>query len=233
MRVAVCDDERRMLDELKKLLYAYSNAHRLELAVDEYVSGEQLLCATERYDMIFMDYQMSGANGLETAQQLRSRHDQCTLIFVTSYPDFVYDAFAVDTFRFLRKPVTAQMIAEVMDAYFARYGNDYAILLRANYENRKIETKDIVFVEAARKHCLIHTPTGVIEVNGPMSAIEEMLPSQHFFRIHKAYIVNFNYVAHVSHEEVRFTTGETAYISRANARPFEEAFRAYIKTRMR
>lgn len=232
LQIAVCDDERIFLDQLKKLLYDYSNTHRLELVVDEYQSGEQLLRSSDLYDIIFMDYQLPGANGLETAQELRKRHNHCVLIFVTNYPDFVYDAFSVETFRFLCKPITKQMVCETMDAYFAHYGNDYPILLRSNYFSRKVETRDIVFLEASRKHCLIHTPKEVIEVNGPMAAIEAMLPSQHFFRIHKAYIINFNYVIKISHNEVHFTTGETAYLSRTNSRSFEEAFRSYIKMRI-
>ena len=73
MKLALCDDDKRLMEELKPFVYQYANTHRLEMAVDTYVSGEALLASRTVYDMIFLDYQMSGIDGLAAAKILR-RH---------------------------------------------------------------------------------------------------------------------------------------------------------------
>jgi len=100
VRVAVCDDEDCSRCVTKEAIDSYSNLHRLEIAVCEFASGEDLLQSSLKYNVIFLDYKMGGINGLETAKFMRQNNVDSTIIFLTSYPDFVYESFDVSTFRF-------------------------------------------------------------------------------------------------------------------------------------
>jgi DNA-binding LytR/AlgR family response regulator len=228
MRIAVCDDDKAFIAVLKPYINEYANKHKLEAFVDAYIGGEFLLKSEIKYDIIYLDYQMGGLDGMETARKLRERNIWCSIIFVTNYPDFVYEAFTVEAFRFLRKPINKAMVFQTLDDYFKKYGNDYPIVLRsADRQNVTVDTKDIVFLEAMRKHCIIHTKDAQYECTRTMAVVSRMLPPNHFFKINKAFIVNFNHIDRYNTEFVLFKNGEKAYISRKYLPFFKKAYRDY------
>ncbi|MDR0287345.1 MAG: LytTR family DNA-binding domain-containing protein [Clostridiales bacterium] len=227
MKIAICDDERDFTGNLKSMINKYLNHHRIESVIDEYSSGESILQNTHTYDMVFLDYRMDGLNGLETARIMRKNNAVCSIVFVTNYPDFVYDAFEVDTFRFLKKPVNEYMVNYTMDGYFAKFGNDFHILLQVERETVTVNTKDIVYLEAMGKHCIVHTVTESLNCATTMSVISRMLPNQHFYKTHKAFIINMNYIDRYKHDEVLLKNGKSAFISRNYYRDFKQTYCDY------
>ena len=135
MKIAICDDEQVIIKLVKPKLYEYANSHRIDLVVDEYYSGEALVTADKNYDIIFLDYQMGRLNGLDAAKILRERNAACAIIFLTSYTHFVFDAFKVNAYRFLIKPITERKLFDTMDDYFKMHGDDYpAAQMRPGYD---------------------------------------------------------------------------------------------------
>ena len=106
MRIAICDDDVKLTRELKTVIYRYANEHRYDFVIEEFYSGESLLKSDLVFDIILLDYKMNNLNGLDTAKQLRTRSTTNVIIFITSYTHFVFDAFKVNAFRFLVKPIT-------------------------------------------------------------------------------------------------------------------------------
>lgn len=73
MKAAVCDDEKTFHKEISGLVLRYMRARNIEIYTDFYENGEELLCSQKKYDIIFLDYQMEGINGIETAEKLRKK----------------------------------------------------------------------------------------------------------------------------------------------------------------
>lgn len=229
MRIAICDDEICFINLLKPIIYEYINSHKLEAVVDTYTNGEDLVRSEINYDIIYLDYQMNELNGMNTARKLRDKNIWCSIIFITNYPDFVYEAFTVDTFRFLKKPIDKKMIYDTLDGYFQKYGNDYPILIQIKRQTITIDTKDIVFLEANGKHCIIHTKDSQHECCQTMAKVSKMLPAGHFFKINKAFIINFNYIDRYKNETVYFINGKKAYMSRMYSTSFKTEYRNYCE----
>jgi DNA-binding LytR/AlgR family response regulator len=227
MKIAVCDDDKRFISFIKPIINEYANTHKLEAVVDAYVGGDYLLKSKENYDIIYLDYQMNGIDGMETARILREKNVWCSIIFVTNYPDFVYEAFTVDAFRFLKKPINKTMVFETLNDYFKKHGNDYPIQFKSDRQIFTVDTKDIIFLESMGKHCLIHTKNGQYECSKTMAVISRMLPSRHFFKINKVFIVNFNHIDRYNNEFVQFLNGDKAYISRKYLPLFKSEYRNY------
>ena len=78
------------------------------------MSGEALLEADEQIDILFLDIQMPGKNGMETARALRKRGMDTILIFVTAIEEYVFQAFDVGAFHYLVKPFEQEKFAEVL-----------------------------------------------------------------------------------------------------------------------
>lgn len=230
MRIAICDDDIQMIRLLKPLIYRYANEHRYDFVIEEFYSGEALLNSDLFFDIILLDYKMNALNGLDTAKQLRKNNSANTIIFITSYTHFVFDAFTVNAFRFLVKPITEKKIHETLDDYFSMYGNDYPILLKSDRETFCIDTKDIVFLEADNKHCIIHLASQkTIRCAKTMATVNKLMPRNHFYKINRAFIVNFNYISRYNSDEIIFSNGEHVHISRNYLTAFKVAYRNYCE----
>lgn len=231
MRLAICDDDKELIQELKPVIYQYANSRRFELVIDEYYRGEDLLQSRTIYDMILLDYQMGELNGLDAARKLRSRNAGCTIIFMTSYPHFVYEAFEVNAFRFYEKPVKPSMLYAAFDDYFKMYGNDYPILLQHNRETIPVDTKDIVFLEAMNKCCIVHLANNYMIVAKTMAVISKLLPRNHFYKVNRSYIINFNYIKKYNNDDIIFKNGTQVHVSRNYLTAFKVAYREYSDLR--
>ena len=86
MLVAICDDDMFFREELRSILFLYKAERRLHIDVYLYNSGESLLADKKAFDMVFLDYQMPGMDGMDVARELRKRNCTCSIVFVTSYP---------------------------------------------------------------------------------------------------------------------------------------------------
>lgn len=117
MLIAICDDDQFFREELRSILFAYKAERRLHIDVYLYDSGEALLADRKAFDMVFLDYQMPGIDGMEAARELRRRNLTCSIVFVTSYPEFVYEAFEVQPYRFFCKPVTQEQFSALMTGF--------------------------------------------------------------------------------------------------------------------
>ena len=85
MRVAVCDGDERFLLQFKKAIYLFARENKIEIVVDCFVSGVELLRSENNYNLIFLGYYLDDINGFETAVNLRDKGDNTPIIFVSDY----------------------------------------------------------------------------------------------------------------------------------------------------
>ncbi len=109
MKIAVCDDNPKHINTLENSLFEISKARNIKIDCDAYQSGEELAAAyqtkSERYDVIFLDMEMDGLNGIDTANAVRELDEYVIVVFVTSHTEYMKDSFKCSPFRFLVKPV--------------------------------------------------------------------------------------------------------------------------------
>ena len=108
---------------------------------------------------------MPDLNGLEVANKLREKNVKSLIIFLTSYPDIVFDTFKVNAFRFLTKPINKDKLFDALNDISKYYNNDNFIILTNNSSLSKINIDDIYFVEADNKSSIIHLSDKTIRNN--------------------------------------------------------------------
>ena len=109
-RIAVCDDEKCMRDQMREYLKDLEPVFQ----ADYYESGNALLDAGIFYDVIFLDIDMRGLTGIDTARIWRSKDKKAKIIYVTAYEDFREYAFSVRAFGYLVKPVSREKIQALL-----------------------------------------------------------------------------------------------------------------------
>ena len=196
MQIAICDDEVSMVqileEKIKKLLP--------DAVIDKYLSGDELIASGSKPDILFLDIQMPGMDGMETAKVLRQDNEDMILIFVTAAEEYVFQAFDVGAFHYLVKPFSNEKLKEVVTKAVhnikksSRLEKDEKyIMVQTAGSHIKISLRDIVYAEVYNRKVIIHTRSTDIEYYGKLQELSDMAGAD-FFRTHRAYLVHFKYV---------------------------------------
>lgn len=228
MKIALCDDEKFWIDELCSLLREYHIARHIDYHVKLFSCGTEILQSPDKFDVIFIDYQMEELNGIETSRKIRMKNDGCAIIFVSSYPDVAIDTFEVNAYRFLIKPIDKDKLFKALDDYRKHMENDDFIVVKSREGEKIIRASEVIFCEADNKHTLLHTINGTILILKNIKEVEKLMTKDYFFRCHKAYIVSFPHIRTFDNSCIIMDNGEKVYISRRNLTGFKIAFQEYV-----
>lgn len=230
MNIAVCDDVREHRERLLGLLAPYTEANSLQ--VHEFSRGEDLLAAfTEagRWDIVFLDIEMDGMTGIDTARKLKKLQRDVIIIFITSHVSYVSDAFRLDAFQFLVKPVQEEDFrkdfSQALRLWQARH-RQYVVKRRdASFT---LEYRQILYLEAYNRHLSIHTADGCFECVGKLQDEQAKLRPYGFTRCHQGYVVNLAHVKSIGRDCVFLDTGAEVPVSRRLHTALMTEFNLYI-----
>ncbi|MBQ3543839.1 MAG: response regulator transcription factor [Lachnospiraceae bacterium] len=229
MRIGICDDEKNIRELIgNKVEKQYPKAE-----IVFFSSGDELLLSDKNIDILFLDIQMPGKNGMEIAKELRQKDKKVIIIFVTAIEEYVFQAFDVGAFNYIVKPIDEAKFADVLhraiDEWNSRNTDTIAkeekyVLINNSGVHTKVILDEIVYAEVFNRKVVIHKMNDEIEYYGKMSDLEA-LAGDSFFRTHRAYLINFKYV-----EKYDATT---IYLEKGNVlmakKNYPEFVKKYIK----
>lgn len=230
MQIAICDDEKNIRELIgNKVEKQYPEAN-----IVFFQSGEELLLSDEHIDILFLDIQMSGRNGMETARELRKKDKDVILIFVTAVEEYVFQAFDVGAFNYIVKPIDDVKFADVLrravdewcsqDTDVKESEANY-VMINNGGVHTKVMIEDIVYAEVFNRKVVIHKLNDEIEYYGKMSDLEAVAGDS-FFRPHRAYLVNFKYVEKYDATTIYLEKG-TALMAKQNYPDFVKKYMKY------
>lgn len=233
MRIAVCDDEKEIRDMfVKKIGTLYPKAELLL-----YQSGEELLLSDKEPDILLLDIQMPGKNGMEAAEELRRKNKKAIIIFVTALDDFVFQAFDVGAFHYLVKPFDGRKFAEVLQKAVEQFedrnrqegadkkGKMPSLMVTTGGKHVAVNLEDIVYAEVFDRKVILHTMDADIEYYGKMKELEEKAGDE-FYRTHRSFLVNFDFIRKYDATTVYLEKGQ-AHMARQNYQEFVKQYLRY------
>lgn len=229
MKIAICDDKELFHKILKNYLDDYASLHSLEPEYYDYTCGQDLVESGIQHDLIFMDYQMEGLDGLETSELLRKKKISVPIIFLTSYPQVVFDAFRVNAYRFLVKPIEKDKLYSALNSFLQQQDSSNYILVKNDDTVMRVSIHDILYIEASGKNCIISISSEKIPYKGTLAEIEQELPEDMFFRSHRAYLVGLKHIVSHDNTEIQFDNGDKALISKTKLAAFRKALTDHMK----
>ncbi len=229
MQIAICDDNEIFRQELREYLEEYKDEKNICMELCEYSNGNDLLQADIKHDIIFLDYRMEGENGLDIAKQIRMRDKKCGLVFVTAFPQFVFDSFEVQPFRFIVKPADKEKVFEAVESYVRQMKNNRPVSMIEDGKHITVMADDIVYIEAKGKKCRIVTKNSVYNISNTLSSLSSELPESNFYRIHRSHIINFKNVKTIRGNAVTMTDDSVLSVSRSKIREFRMHYFDYVK----
>lgn len=217
MKTAVCDDEKIYRDTVVHFLRQYAEEGSVS-SITEFESGEELIenCRSgSSYDLIFLDVEMGGMTGVEAAQLIREFDANAMIIFVTSHQQYVPEAFMVNAFQFLVKPISEDIFKREFCRALELY-NKKRFKYKITYKEKTIllEAKDILYIETYNRHLRAVTTRGDYEYTGNMSAEEKKFLPYNFVRCHQSYLLNMHFINNLDKSSFILTNGQAVPISK-------------------
>ena len=197
LRIAIVEDDERDARTLAE--YCRKAAHELGDHVDTKIYSDPVVFL-EKYradcDIVFMDIELPGMDGLETARRLRRKDGDVVLIFVTNMAQFALEGYTVDAMDFIVKPVVYETLRVRFDRAVKRVDlrRGERIIVAGRNQTRVVSVPDIRYVEVMNHKLTFYTADGEVEGIGSLASLEEKLRKYDFSRCNACYLVNLDFV---------------------------------------
>lgn len=212
MIIGICDDEIIIRNELIRLCGIVKETSIITLEIKCFSSGEQLLECQEPIDILFLDIQMKGMDGLHTAMKIREQDDSMIIIFLTGYRDYLQEGYRVKAFRYLLKPIKEVEFLQALTDAMNEITKNYKAILGMDGETLYIKLKDIIYIEYVNRVTVVRTRKCTYQSGLTISEWETVLSIGDFYRVHKAYIVNMAYIEEIG-KKVLMDNGEKVEVA--------------------
>lgn len=227
MKIAICDDEKQICELLKEKIIQvfFNNDESFEIELFE--NGEVLLKTDlKQIDILFLDVDMPGRNGLEIAKEIRRQSEDMIIIFITAYSEFVFESFKVEAFRYLLKPIKENELVETLQSVHKKLcESDEELKICFENETYNIKYSDILYLEGMRGKIWIYCKNGrIYRWRGVLKKVGESIKEKGFFQIHQSYIINMNKIVKYNAQMVELEEGHKVPISRYRLNDFKEEY---------
>ena len=232
IQFAVCDDQPLMVRELSRRLSDYMRerpVHSYSLRC--FSDGRSLLDSGEGFDVIFLDIQMERPDGMETARALRRRGDRSLLVFVTVLRECVFDAFEVEAWDYLVKPLDGARFERTMDRVLRQLERrrGESVVVRRGTDWEVVPLEEIVYCEVQGRKLYLHKRDGtVVDYYARLEELEHRVDGR-FFKCHRSYLVNLDYVRGFRAGQAALPGGESIPVSRLRERDLTQALLRHMK----
>lgn len=234
LRFAVCDDEPLMIQQITRALTAYLNEKQISpFSISPFASGAALLESGGGFDLIFLDIRMEQPDGMETARLLRRQGDRSLLIFVTVLRQAVFEAFQVEAYDYLIKPLEQARFRQTMDRALLSLEQKapQTILIPQGAGWQVVALEQLVYCEVQGRKLYLHQKDGtVLAYYDRLEKLERRL-DRRFFKPHRSYLVNLDCVLGCREGRVLLPQGQQIPVSRLRERQLTQALLDRMKER--
>lgn len=194
LNIAICDDNQDFRTFLEDSLRNYFYEKSISLNIFQFKSGEELLANKLLFDLIFLDVEMENINGIETGKELKKRNPRNIIFVITSYNGYLDDAFKINAFRFLSKPLDVARLYKALDDANDLLKNDIIVFNDMNTgEDIRIYTNDIILLEIDGRKTKVITVNGTYLSKDKITDWKLRLNGISFVSPHSSYIVNLDH----------------------------------------
>ncbi|GAA0864967.1 LytTR family DNA-binding domain-containing protein [Paraclostridium tenue] len=228
IQIVLCEDQIQHQKTIEKFLQKILGENNTEYNLRIYKSGEELLNDyPKNVDIFILDIQMEKINGMDVARKIREiDKNKPEIIFTTSLVEYIQEGYEVRAYRYLLKPIKYENLKKHILSCIDEVINkkDKFILIENKNETYKIKIEEITYIEIQRKDMSIHTESKIYKTKMTMDKIEKELKNYNFYRCHKSFLVNIDYVENIKQYVAILDNKEEVLVSRHRFKDFKHKF---------
>lgn len=229
-RVAVCDDSSEDARYVAGMVQAWASSRDAALQVERFPSAEAFLfyyAEDQSYDMLLLDIEMDGMNGVELARRIRRENEIIQIIFITGYSDYIAEGYDVAALHYLMKPLKEEKLFSVLDRAAEKMrSNERVLTLNLPGEIRRVPLYQIRYLDVRLNYVTVHARED-IAVKMPLSRLTALL-DERFYQVGRSLTVNLYYISRVTRTEILLQDGTALPLPRG---AYEGVNRAIIGMR--
>lgn len=217
VKIAVCDDEKAMLDNICERISAYAQKHTLDYAVTAFESAEALFESKKQFDVYFMDIQMNELDGMSAAARIRRESRKAVIVFVSAFVQYAAKGYQVNAVRYVLKSQLDEEFSDCMDAVMENLAKEEVLEVKLGTKRVLLEVADIVYIENEKRKVVIHMqndPNQTYEIYAKITELAENLHEMGFIYCHAAFLVNAGMIIGIEQNEFILKNNVRVPISR-------------------
>lgn len=217
VQVAICDDEKIFLENLEHRIGEQFHISDTPCQIKTYTDGADLLSDYENYlfDVIFLDFEMPGLDGISVAEKMRSSNPFVSIIFITNRDDLVFQSLRYRPFRFIRKHYITDELPEAVKsiAQKLKSENQY-FTVSFNNSTKQIRITDIIYIESYRHDIFLYCQDEKYRMKGNLGKLEKEFEIFGFIRVHSGFLVNYRYIFSIDKAKIMLLNKDMVPLSR-------------------
>lgn len=216
LHITICDDEEAQRSFLADSVRQWAKKGEIVVKVSAQPSAESFLfqyAEDQSCDILLLDIEMGGMNGVDLARAVRQVDRTMPIIFVTGYMDYITDGYDVEALNYLLKPVTEEKLFAVLDRALERlHRRESVLVLHSGEETVGLPLHEIRYLEVQQNYVTVHAGEDYT-VKRPLSELEAKLDDR-FFRTGRSFLVNLREIRKISRTAVLLKDGTSVPLSR-------------------
>ena len=234
MKIAIVDDEINEQEILTKYIQEWADAKQELVEISCFDSGESFLFSWEDdkdFSLLILDIEMGGINGLDLAKKIRVEDKQLPVMFVTGYDEYMQYGYDVSALHYLIKPVHKERLFMVLDKLALSKAEEIKALILCGEDGvRRIQIRNILYVEADGHGSIMHTVDEVISLKESLGEIEkQVIATGEMIKCHRAYLVNLRFISAIQNSDIILDNSERLPVSRNQMKKVQQEFLKYYK----
>ena len=156
MKIAICEDDTLMAYTLKVYIKDFLDSKDISYTIKLFDNASSFYSSAEAFNLVFLDYMLPDSTGMDIAKNLRKTNKKTTIIFITSYSEYVFESFEVNTFRYLVKPISKEDIEKTMTAFINNFEQFSKIDIPIDGgETILVNLQEIMYIESSGRYTTV------------------------------------------------------------------------------
>lgn len=218
LNVAICDDEEYYRHYIENLVRGYLVKKNVLFRIELFENGKDF-CETEnnfqKFDIIFLDIEMEGMNGMETAYSIREKNCEMDIVFITIMPDYVFEGYKVSAVRYIMKKELDKLLFECLaDILKKRKCSGHKMEISFVGGKRTVLLDDILYIESKSHKLFFKKGDDVLYMYGKINEMESKMVDYNFARCHQSFLVNLRHIEQINNYLIYLSDGSEIPVSR-------------------
>lgn len=237
LKIAIVDDEYDQIQKINQVVSRFFTEKKISISVDLFTNGEDLLNGATLYDIIFLDIQMTGIDGIETGQRLRVNNKNAAMFYITSYQAYIQKSMTIHPFAFIVKPFTDEIIRKNLDDYLKykyydkKKQKELFMIDTIDDRHFNVNMNEIMYFSyKGERITAVFMKDSSFEIKNSLTSIYEKLNHNYFVIPHRSFIVNLQHIHEIDgkNKNIVMKNGDLVFIARGKYNDIINSLSRYI-----